>query len=375
MPHLIVFRVGHFVASCHPAHAILRASQNGRMRQRPSSRLLLTLLFAAFAATSPASARIGLVVGEPFGSFGTMMPVGHAGIYLDHVCAETPTQLRACRPGESGVVISRYHDLRTLNLDWMAVPAFTFFYGVKTADEVPTFVTPSAEAELRESYRQAHLLSVVPDRIDKHGVAHRPAYGDWEEAIGAAFDRKLFVYTLDTTPEQDAAVIAYLNSQPNERRYTLGRNNCADFAKNILALVLPADQPSALRRNVVADFDMTTPKNLARDLDAYGKTHPEANLIAYEIPQLPGTLRRSRPLRGAAETFVKTKRYLFTLLVLQPELLLTDWILYQSKGRWKPGLDATTVQAGQLPQPMENAYSPASTSSSTASEANGFRAK
>ena len=317
------------------------------MRFCASLRVALLSTFTALTAAVPAYARIGLVVGEPFGSFGTMMPVGHAAIYLDNVCAESPTELRPCRPGEAGAVISRYHDLRTLNLDWMAVPALTFFYGVHSTDEIPTFVTQSSEAELRESYRQANLLSVVPDHIDSHGVAHHPGYGDWEEAIGAAFDRRLFVYTLDTTPKQEAAITAYLNSEPNRRRYTLGRNNCADFAANILSIVVPDEKPSALRRNVLADFDMTTPKNLARDLDGYGHAHPEANVTVYEIPQLPGTLRRSRPLRGSAETFVKTKRYLFTLLVLQPELLLTDWILYESKGKWRPKLDATALRPVQ----------------------------
>ena len=333
---------------------------------------LRAISFCAFlVAAVPAHARIGLVVGEPFGSFGTMMPVGHAGIYLDHLCAETPTQLRPCRPGELGVVISRYHDLRASHLDWMAVPAYTFFYGVSSPDQLPTFITPSTEAELRESYRQANLLSIVPDRIDKHGHVHRPPYGDWEEAIGAAFDRRLFVYTLDTTPEQDAAILTYLNTDPNQRRYTLGRNNCADFAANILSLVIPAP----FRRNVLADFDMTTPKNVARQLDTWGATHPEANPTTYQIPQTPGTLRRSRPLRGSAETFVKTKRYLFTLLVLQPEVLLADWILYESKGKWTLGTDALLLTPGALPSLTVFAYSPASTSSSNASEPSGLLAK
>ena len=120
---------------------------------------------------------------------------------------------------------------------------------------------------------------------------------------------------------------------------------------------------------------MTTPKNLARELHTYGATHPDAKLTVYEIPQLPGTLRRSRPLRGAAETFVKTKRYVFTLLVLQPEVLLADWILYETRGKWTTGLDATTLPPGELPPPYVIAYSPASTSSSIASDGIGFLAK
>jgi len=306
-------------------------------------RLFWALLLSVLTATS-VHASIGLVVGEPFGSFGTMMPAGHAAIYLNHLCAETPTHLRPCRPGETGVVISRYHDLRATNLDWMAIPAVTFFYGVDDPANAPSFVTASLETELRETYRQQHLRSIAPDRINDNGVSVPPPYGDWEEGIGAAFDRRLFLYTLDTTPEQDAAILALLNDDPNQRRYTLRRANCADFAADLLSTVLPG----VFHRAKLADFDMTAPKTLARQLDAYGNAHPEMHLRVSEIPQVPGTLRRSRPLRGGAETFVKTKRYLATLLVIQPEAVLADWIVYEKKGKWTPGKDATPLIAGSL---------------------------
>ncbi len=330
----------------------------------------------------PASARIGLVVGEPFGAFGTMMPVGHASIYIDHLCAASPTELRPCNPGELGVVIARYHDLTAMHLDWMAVPAAVFFYGVEDPANAPQTMTASLEAELRERYREDHLLAIAPGRLDKHGVQHRPPYGDWQEAIGAAFDRRLFLYTFDTTPTQDAQLLAAINALPNRRRYTLGRANCADFAADILALVLPA-HPA---RNVFADFDMASPKNLARQIDALQTDHPELHLRVYELPQLPGSLRRSRPLRGAAETFVKTKRYLFTLIVLQPELVVADWLIYEARGRWSPGQDAqllTPTEFANLNAPPGNLTadvyeapsSSASTASSTASDAIGFRAK
>jgi hypothetical protein len=323
------------------------------MHRRPSRRPLLILLFAAFAAASPAYARIGLVVGEPFGSFGTMMPAGHAAIYLDNLCAASPTQLRPCRPGESGVVLSRYHDLRTTKLDWMAVPANIFFYGTEDPAQSADFITPSFESELRESYRQGYLTGVAPDRIDKHGIAHPPAYGDWEEAIGAAFDRRLFLYMIDTSPEQDTALLEILNSDPDQRRYSLAHANCADFAADLLNIVLPG----TFHRNNIADFHIMSPKQLARLMDAYGRAHPEANLVVYEIPQLPGTLCRSRPLRGAAETFVKTKRYLFTLLILQPEAVLASWVIYEKKGKWTPGLNAKQIVPGRLPSATVRASS------------------
>jgi hypothetical protein len=339
-----------------------------------------SLLAILLTLSTAAHARVGLVVGEPFGSFGTMMPAGHAGIYLDHVCADTPTHLRPCRADELGVVISRYHDLRHPEIDWMATPASVFFYGVEEPSAAPQFMTASLEAELREAYRKAHLMDVAPDRIDRHGEAHAARYGDWDEGIGAAFDRRLFLYTIETTPEQDARILDLLNNAPDVRRYSLFRANCADFAAEVLNTVLPG----TFHRNNIADFQMMSPKQDARLLQAYGEAHPEAGLRVYEVPQIAGTLRRSRPVRGAAETLIKTKRYLATLLVIQPEVVLGSWIIYETKGKYTVGLDAVTLAprdefgvrgARSMEAAESGVYSPASTSSNTASDLSGLRAK
>jgi hypothetical protein len=312
------------------------------------------LALALFGSNAQAS--IGLVVGEPFGGFGTMLPVGHASIYLDHICADTPTHLRPCREGEYGVVLSRYHDLTASGLDWIATPVFPFFYGVDTPGQVPSFVTPALRDSLRMKYREAHYRDVVPGpvatRTERDGALHFKEGEDWQESIGSAFDRRLFVYTLDTTPEQDAAILSYINDLPNKRRYTLARHNCADFAANILRIVLPREpksQRSPLHRTFAVDYNITTPKALARQLDAWGKLHPELHFAVYEVPQVPGTTRRSRPLRSCAELFVTTKRYFFTLLAIAPEWIVPNTIAYAAKGRWKPGLDATPVTPAAWP--------------------------
>ena len=319
----------------------------------PLPRFARVVLFCALAwvcVAGTARASIGLVVGEPFGAFGTVMPEGHAGVYLDHICAETPTTLRPCAPGEPGVVLSRYHDLRKPALDWLAFPATTFFYGGDSPSDLPNYITSAFEAALRERYWREHLREVLPGRRTPQGDLLPPrSGGDWAEGIGAAFDRRLLVYVVDTTPAQDATLIQMLNQRPNRRRYTLGRANCADFAADLLRQVVPA---SALRRNVLADFDMTTPKNLAREIDAYGTAHPELHLRVLEVAQLPGSLRRSRPLRGAAESFLTTKRYLATLLVIQPEAVLGCWAAYEKRGKWTPGLDAVAVVPGEWPAPV-----------------------
>ena len=75
---------------------------------------------------------------EPFGKFGAMNPTGHAAVYLNHVCAESPTELRMCEPGEYGVVISRYHKIH--KYDWIAIPLIPYLYAVEDATDIPATV-------------------------------------------------------------------------------------------------------------------------------------------------------------------------------------------------------------------------------------------
>jgi hypothetical protein len=67
-----------------------------------------------------------LLVEEPYGHFGALNPTGHAAIYLNRICAESPTTLRRCQPGEMGVVISRYNKIA--GRDWIAIPLVPYLY-------------------------------------------------------------------------------------------------------------------------------------------------------------------------------------------------------------------------------------------------------
>ncbi len=279
------------------------------------------------------------------------MPQGHASIYLENLCVETPVHLRPCHPGELGAVVSRYHDLRHPAADWLAFPLPIFLYGTPDLTQVPAEMTAARETALRERYRQTNLTQVLPDRLNKHGAPTPPPYGDWEEGIGAAFDRRLFLYSFDTSPTQEEAILHWLNDTPNRRAYTLGRHNCADFAADLLRLALPRE---VFRRNVLADFDMTTPKTLARELDAYGKTHPQLHPAIYEVPQIPGTLPRSRPIRGAAESLITNRLYFTVVLVTQPELMLTNWIIYEKRGKYPLGYNARTVSPSVWQPPTDD---------------------
>jgi hypothetical protein len=287
-----------------------------------------------FLLLPQAHAGVTVLVGEPFGNFGTMMPVGHTAVYLDRVCADGPLKLRMCHPGEpQGVVIARYHQIGSL--DWLASPVMEFLYATDRPSEVLKYATIDNSWELRQVYRRKYLEDIVPD-----GTEYDKATDEWWESAGTAYTRRIWGYYLDSTVEQDERFVEMMNQRPNRHAYKLSNNNCADFAAQMVNLYYP----DSVRRDKVADYGWMTPKEVARCVEAYGEGHPELHFRVLEVPQVPGSLRRSRPVRGAAEAGLKTKRYLFTLLLIQPEVPLVSWIMYLDRGRWQIGRNAEVVE-------------------------------
>ena len=83
-------------------------------------RLLISLLLACVCLTPVAHADVAVLLEEPYSYDGALAGTGHTAIYLNRVCAASPTVLRRCQFGESGVVLSRYH--RIAGYDWLAIP-------------------------------------------------------------------------------------------------------------------------------------------------------------------------------------------------------------------------------------------------------------
>ena len=133
--------------------------------------MALAMLIAA-AGGVRAHADAALLMEEPYGTFGAFNPTGHAAIYLNHICAETPTQLRACRPGEFDVVISRYH--RVAGYDWLAIPLVSYLYAVDRVEDIPTTADPELEAQLRDAYRRTHLIDIIPDISEGKDAGEAP---------------------------------------------------------------------------------------------------------------------------------------------------------------------------------------------------------
>ncbi len=58
-------------------------------------------------------------------------------------------------------------------------------------------------------------------------------------------------------------------------------------------------------------------------------------MTAFVIPQIPGSIPRSHPVDGVAESLVKSKKYLLPLVVLAPEVTGGVVVAYLVDGRLK----------------------------------------
>ena len=285
---------------------------------------IATVLFCLFAAEGDGHASAALLMEEPYGEFGALNPTGHAAIYLNHVCADSPTVLRLCHDGEFGAVISRYHKID--GYDWIAIPLVGYLYAVDAVNDIPATVDKEKVAALRDAYRRSHLLELVPDS----STGETPK-GEWTQLVGSSFDRTIHGFQVDSTLEQDQHFIGLLNDRKNKGHFNLLFHNCADFSRVVLDIYMP----HAVHRNFFADAGMMTPKQDARSLVKYGRKYPEAHLTAFVIHQVPGTVPRSHPVDDIAESLVKKKKYLLPLTVLAPEVTGGVVIAYLVDGRLK----------------------------------------
>jgi Domain of unknown function (DUF4105) len=324
-----------------------------RVPQKKIAALLHPILALLLASALRAHASLAVFVGEPFGRFGTMMPLGHTAIYLSRVCTDGPLKLRMCTANEThGVVLARYASLG--EYDWMATPVMDFLYATGRTEDIPSYATPEAVWQLRESYRERYLRSIVPDGLQGRFYGDGRATGardlaEWWETAGMAYNRRVWSYEVNTTEDQDEHLVNVMNADPNRHRYHLKKTNCADFAADIVNIYFPG----AARSDRVADFGLMTPKQVVRSLSDYAAQRSELGLRVWEISQVPGSLRRSRPVRGGAESGLKTKRYLFTLLVIQPEVPIGLMALYLLHGRWEIGNDAELISISSIYRSVE----------------------
>jgi hypothetical protein len=300
---------------------------------------VLFLLVAALGTRANASAT--LLLEEPYGKLGFFTGTGHAAVYLSGVCAETPVVLRRCQPGETGVVISRYD--RVGGYDWVAIPLIPYLYAVEPPEDVPLFADAKMVAFLRDRYRRKYLEAIAPDAPNG-----RAPGGNWYELVGSSYDRTIYGFEIETTPEQDDALIRKYNSSPNESHFSLVANNCADFARELMNFYYP----KALHRSLVADIGMTTPKQMAKRLIKYSARHPELEFSQLIFPQVPGSMPRSTATHGVVESFLKSKKYFVPSAIVSPIFAGCVAAVYvgTGAGHFDPARNALVFNPGSDPE-------------------------
>lgn len=297
---------------------------------------LLTSLAALVLCTARARGDVAFLMEEPYGGFGSVNPTGHGALYLNHICAESPTELRMCLPGERGVVISRYHKIA--GYDWLAMPLIPYLYAVDHLHDVPATADPAVREKLRDKYRRKYLTKIAPDVVTKSGEAEPPK-GEWTQLVGSSYDRTIYGFQVETTREEDERFVAYYNDRRNVSHFNLFFHNCADFSRVALNFYFP----HAVGRSWMVDFGLTTPKQVARSLTKYAKKNPELPFTVFVIPQVPGEIPRSHRVDGVAESLVRSKKYVVPLTVFYPEFTAVMGVAYLTGGRFTPPKDAPEV--------------------------------
>lgn len=302
----------------------------------------LCVLVALSAACVPfAGASATLFLEEPYGHMGFFTATGHAAVYLSGVCADTPVVLRPCSAGETGVVLSRYDAVS--GYDWIAIPLIPYLYAVNRPEDVPLYSDAKMVAFLRDRYRTEYLEDIVPDAPN----AATPG-GNWYQLVGSSYDRTIYGFEIETTPEQDAALIRKLNAESNRSHFHLFSNNCADFAKSIINFYYP----KALHRSVIADVGITTPKQLAKMLTKFSAHHHDLESSRIVISQIPGSMPRSSAAHGVVESFLKSKKYIVPSAIANPVFAACVFAVYvgTGTGHFEPDRDAMVFNPGGDPE-------------------------
>ena len=297
-------------------------------------RILPAILFFCLCSIARVQAGAVLFLGEPYGYDGIFAGTGHAAVYLSGVCATSPVVLRSCVPGETGIILSRYRGIG--GYDWIAIPLIPYLYAVEKPEDIPLFADKKLVAFLRDHYRRDHLESLIPDSPDG-GTPD----GVWYELIGASYLRTIYAFEIETDPERDLDLIRMLNDRGNRQHWNLVTANCADFAREILSFY----HPHSVHRSIVGDLGVTTPKQLARTLFNYSQRHPELRPSKFVIPQVPGTIPRSKRVKGVLEVMLTAKKYMLPIFVFHPYAAATAVAVYVEHWHFNPGKNAPILDS------------------------------
>jgi hypothetical protein len=263
--------------------------------------------FALAAVVCPhVYAQGALLLQDADGMAEVLSPTGHDAVYFARICAASPTRLRRCAAGELGPVIGRYTGVA--GYDWLTIPLIPYLYSVEDASQVPVHVSREMVQDLRLQYHDAQLTSLGAN-VKEGGSAHR----GWNQLVGAAYERRIYAFRFETTEAQDDAFIAKMNGEANRSHFNLLFRNCADFSSAVLNFYFP----HTFRRHILPDAGITSPRQVAFELERYASRHPEIHLTVMEIPLVPGFHHSSRVGNSAAGSIIVTG-YVIPIAILNP---------------------------------------------------------
>jgi hypothetical protein len=278
---------------------------------------------------SGAYGSVGVVLNESLNeSMDRISGTGHTAVYFSNICAESPVKLRMCRPGELGSVISTYINIgEDQAFEWNVVPLNIYLYGVEDPQNRPIFGSYRVKHALEERYREKYLTGLC------ESAACRTSYkSEWREMVAATMIRGVYIFEVDTTEEQDRAIIAKFNDTPNKSNFNGITRNCADFTRGIINTYFPR----AVSTDYINDFGMTSPKAVARTFTKYARRHPESNFRVLHFPQVPGAIKRSSEVRAGTEQLYRSKKLLLPMAVFLPHELPFVVGSYWLTGRFNP---------------------------------------
>jgi hypothetical protein len=290
--------------------------------------LWLALLLVCLVS-SRASADVGVVLNESLDtSVARITGSGHTAVYFSRICPASPVKLRLCQPGEQGSVISNYISLgEDQPFEWNIVPVNVYLYGVENPRYRPIVGSERIKHVLEERYRENYLSEYCASESCK--TSHK---AEWREMVAATIERSMYMFVVNTTVEQDLALIEQFNAEDNENHFNGMTRNCADFTRRIINTYFP----NATGPDYINDFGMTSPKAIARSFTRYAHRHPGSGFRVLHFAQVPGTIKRSSECRGGTEQLVRSKKLLVPMLIFADHALPFVAASYILTGRFNP---------------------------------------
>ncbi len=253
-------------------------------------------------AVHAALADVGVVLADPTQIGASVWThAGHTSVYLSNICAETPTKLRFCEPGEQGVILTAYPDFHEATAyEWNAVPVSLYLDGVTDPASAPLYASPALKLAQENAAAHEWLAPVCA------GACPEVEHAYWRDVVGATTVRDVYIFAVHTTRQQDEAFIDRGNRLPNRNRYNMVMYNCADFSRDMINLYFP----HSVHRDVVNDLGMMGPKSAARSFTRYARKRPELGLYVLHFIQQPGVVARCGTARVGTEVAFHQPKYL-----------------------------------------------------------------